>query len=474
VYRYPTHAAVEATVTMGERGGRALPVPGNVLTVTGTSAEYDPRTDVVQAAGRLADGATYMVTSEVPSAEILAAAPPPSDAVAEFLDAPTAPPLVNQLLLRAPPASEGLYERLEFVREVMYANVIAEGVGMPVDVSPERAQEIIVQNGTKATPYEITAADALLARWVGVPSRIGYGYYPAGVEAAEGIVDVRTEDAAVWLETYYEGVGWVAIPKTPDRVPPVAEEAPRSENPQVQAGEDRALLVYVPTEVQSVRLAYQSVGYWLLVILPWVVAALLAWMWYPAVLKALRRGRRRRWAANRGVRERIAVAYSDMRDVANDFGIGHPTQTPLEFLAAMEPDPEHRELAWLTSRALWGDLARDLRVDDAEAAEDMARSVRKRLARAQSPILRVLAGISRVSLREAYSPEVPNLWPRRPRPLRALSGRRRAPALDSPLCRNDKLPPHPPPSALSAASAVNSFAGVHHCSFICASWIRLP
>jgi len=415
---------IRATVTVGEVGGRDLPVTGNVVSLTGTPAEFDPRTQTFRAAGRLAEGTRYTVTSTTVDSARLEQAPPPSAEMEEYLEAPPVPPLVQQLLVTTPPDVRGLHARLEYARTQMYENVVAHGVGRPVDVSPERAEQIIAVKGTKATPYEITAADALLARWVGLPSRIGYGYYTAAEgeddsgEARE--VEVRPEDGATWLEVHYEGIGWVPLLKTPRQAPPPVEEAPRAERPGVTASEDPALLVYVPVQVQTVRLAYEVVGYWLLVTLPWVVGALLVWMWYPAVLKVLRRGRRRRWALARGYRERIAVAYADLRDVAHDFGIGHPTQTPIEFLDAVQPDPEHRELAWLVTRALWGDLSRDLRISDVEAAEDLARSVRKRLAKAQTPLLRIVAGISRASLKDPYTREIPNLWWRRRHPLRWL------------------------------------------------------
>ncbi|MEQ4210111.1 transglutaminaseTgpA domain-containing protein [Actinopolymorpha sp. B9G3] len=425
----PTGETQQARVTVGDAGGRALPVTGAPVSVAGTPAEYDPRTQTFQATSRLAAGTSYTVASASVDPERLAQAPatlPGSEELAPFLEAPPVPPLVQQLLLGAPPATEGLHARLEWARTKLYENVVAQGAGRPVDVSPDRAQQIIAVKGTKATPYEITAADALLARWVGIPSRIGYGYYTAGQKPdQQGEIAIRPEHGATWLEAYYEGVGWVPVLKTATRTPP-PEEAPKSERPGVTASEDRALLVYVPVRVQTVRLAYEVVGYWLLVTLPWVLGVLVVWMWYPAVLKVLRRGRRRRWAHARGYRERIAVAYADLRDVANDFGVGHPTQTPIQFLDAVQADPEHRELAWLVTRALWGDLARDARIDDAEAAEDLARSLRKRLARAQTPILRIFAGISRVSLRDPYTPEIPNLWWRR-RPLRAAAAALRWP-----------------------------------------------
>jgi hypothetical protein len=67
----------------------------------------------------------------------------------------------------------------------------------------------------------------------------------------------------------------------------------------------------------------------------------------------------------------------------------------------------------LVTRALWGDLARDLQLEDVEAAEDMAASVRRRLVREQPSTNRALAWLSRASLRDPYSTEIPNMWRRR-------------------------------------------------------------
>jgi hypothetical protein len=84
--------------------------------------------------------------------------------------------------------------------------------------------------------------------------------------------------------------------------------------------------------------------------------------------------------------------------------------TPLEFLDAVQPDETHTELAWLVTRALWGDLVRDLRPEDAHHASVMAHSVRRRLFAGQPIAMRLLAFGSRVSLREPYTGAVPNLW----------------------------------------------------------------
>jgi hypothetical protein len=62
-------------------------------------------------------------------------------------------------------------------------------------------------------------------------------------------------------------------------------------------------------------------------------------------------------------------------------------------------------LAWLTTRALWGDLQTQLTPDLASGAEELARALRRRLAQAQPSTLRVVAQLSRLSIRHPYAPE---------------------------------------------------------------------
>jgi hypothetical protein len=74
------------------------------------------------------------------------------------------------------------------------------------------------------------------------------------------------------------------------------------------------------------------------------------------------------------------------------------------FLDRFIEDEEHTELAWLTTRVLWGDLQHD---DDplmATVAEELSRALRRRLAAAQPSTARAVAWVSRLSLRHPYAP----------------------------------------------------------------------
>ncbi len=402
-----------ARFTIKDVEGHVLPNVANTINFkrTGFALQHDPRTQMFRLPeSRAQAGMNYTVEAPAPpGGKVLSEAPAAPASFREYLAVPPPPNEVVTLLAEAPPTNN--WDRLQFVRNAFYQKVVAAGAGNPVDVPAGRVAEMLT--GAEATPYEITAAEALLARWAGIPSRIGYGFYGGDKpDPAENLWEVRPRHGSTWLEAYFEGQGWVAIVGVPPRAKASLSQSQKQENPAVRPTEELALVVYVPIKLQTITLLYVYVRYWFLVSLPVVIALLLIWAFFPGVVKAIRRVKRRRWATRAGLRARVAAAYAELRDAANDLNIGDEVMTPLEFLQVMDVDDEHQELAWLVTRALWGDLARDLRPEDAEAAEDMAASVIRRLRRAQSLITRMLAFGSRTSLRSPYSEELPNLWPK--------------------------------------------------------------
>src|SRR5262249_25093386 len=131
---------------------------------------------------------------------------------------------------------------------------------------------------------------------------------------------------------------------------------------------------------------------------------LLVYFLWPLPFKAFRRARRRTWASEEGPSARVALAYAEWRDHATDFGYRHQTDTPLMFLREVVPDDEHAELAWLTTRSLWGDLRGNVTDDDALAAEALSKSLRRRLSSAHPSTMRFVAMLSRLSVRYPYAP----------------------------------------------------------------------
>lgn len=401
-----------ATFVLSGMEGHLIPSPAGATAISrrGFEVEFDPRTQTFRLPERRAGaGMTYTIRSAAqPTGVELAQAPPPPEHMKPYLEAPIQPNEVVTLLAQAPATNQ--WDRLQFVRATFYNSVVAAGAGTPVDVPPSRVVDMLA--GKEATPYEITAAEALLARWSGVPARIGYGFHKGDKDDASAEVwEVHPRHGATWLEAYFEGHGWIPVVGTPPRARASLSDAERNRDPAVRPSEQLALTVYVPVKLQSIRLLYIAVRYWTFFALPFVAASAFVMAFYPGLVKAVRRRKRRRWTERFGPRERIAAAYAEMRDSANDLNIGDSSTTPLGFLEALEEDIEHRELAWLVTRAIWGDLKRDLRDEDANVAEELARSVTRRLKKAQPLASRVISIASRASLRSPYSQEVPNLWP---------------------------------------------------------------
>ena len=386
---------------------------------------YDERTNLVRLAnGRVSPGTTYtMDLPDYATAAQLEAATIPAVGFEEQLQIPRPPNAVSVLLAQAP---ENPWRKLDFLRNRLLQTVVAAGAGSPDAIQPERVGELFVEDA-EATPYEIVAAEAMLARWSGVPSRIGFGL--DNVNAEDGVLTVRPKNSAQWLEVYFEGYGWVPLIGTPNQAAATLDSDPNTRfDPRIQPSEDVAVQVFIPFELDNLDQLYQRLRRLLLRWLPVLVVGAIGVVASPFFTKTWRRSKRRRWAAALGPREQIAVEYAELRDFATDLNVADIYSTPLEYLYEVRADDEHAELSWLVARALYGDLADQVTDRDVQAAAQMSASLRRRLLRAQPVQSQLLALISRASISQPYTSEVPNIrqlklprprWSRR-RPLLRL------------------------------------------------------
>lgn len=439
----------DVTFTVADMQGAVAPTVASATTVEHRdfAVKIDPRVQTLRLPqGRIPSGTTYRITAAIPpSATELISARPPSPSMREFLQVPAPPDDVVTMLGKAPKTN--LFDRLQFVRDALYREVVAAGGGKPVDVPPERV--VAMLGGADASPFEITAAEVLLARWAGVPARIGYGYYggePVG-PAKDRRYEIRPKHGATWLEAWFDGYGWVPLVGVPNKAKASLNQE-QQDRPDIRPSEQVALAAYVPVRASSIRLLFELVRYWLVRAGGWLLLVALLWWSSAGLAKQIRRGVRARWARRQGPLAEVLVAYAEMRDRTNDLNIGNPYDSPIEFLAVVEPDPEHAELAWLVTRALWGDLQRGVLPEDARLAREMGSSVEKRLSQAQPGVTRMIAFGARTSLRTPYTTDIPNFWPailrgrlrlRRPS-LRALLARLRPRALWAGVLAVRRLP----------------------------------
>jgi len=407
----PKRQAVSAAFTIKDLGGFTLPAPASPLRIEGAKGDvgFDPRTQVFRTrSGAAGEGFTYRVDAARPltRTELRSASGATIPDERKRYTTIGEPPLeVQQLLDKAP---NNPFERVQSLRAKLYGKVVAAGSGVPNSVNA--ADVVAMLRGGEATPFEIVAAEALLARWAGLPARIGYGFNGGAV--VQGGRQFRPRDGANWLEISVGDAGWVPIVGTPPKARASLTADPKNSQPNIRPSDELSLQVYLPFENQNPLQLFQVVRYWLKVATPIVAGLVLLVVVFPYPVKLLRSRQRRTWALRSGPGARVAAAYGELRDLAIDLGVGSREATPLDFLDATTEDEEHQELAWLVTRGLWGDLARDLREDDAIAAEALSASLRKRLAGGQAFPTRVGAALSKASLRAPYDRGLPSIWPR--------------------------------------------------------------
>ncbi len=396
------------TVAVQQAEGRLLPTPSTAARISGdATVDYDPRTQSVSLVGRsVFTGLTYEVTSAPApdGVQLTAADPAVPDEMEPFRAAPPAPSAITELLVDAP---ESPYARLQLLRGKLYENFIAAGQGVPTDVGPDRVVELM--GGAQGNPYELTAAEALLARWVGIPSRIGFGYYDRTL-ADGGEAEFHPSDAATYLEIWFADHGWVSIVGTPPQAQQSLSNNQRDSDPNIQSAPELGISVFLPVVAPNDLPIYVYFRYYAVRVLPPIALLGAVAVLYPLWFKRRRRRRRAAWGVLHGPAGRIAVAYADLRDRMNDLALPGRGMTPLELVELVDEDEEHAELAWLVTRALWGDLRAALTEEDATAAEALAASVTDRITKAQPETARLLAAVSRASLTEPWSTSMPNVW----------------------------------------------------------------
>ena len=394
--------------------GNAATLPGvatpaaidDIRAAGGIDLVFDPRTDLFRLpTGRVPSGLVYeMALPSYPDAAKLRGAGRPLHVDEDHTYAPRPPQQLARLIDDAP---ANPWDRLEFLRGRLNDVAVAKGAGIPKDVPPSKVADLLF-GSSEGTPFEIVAAEALLARWAGVPSRIGFGFDGVLTERRKKVV--RPKLASNWLEAYFEGFGWVPLISPPKQAKATLETDPNARfDPTIEPSKDIAVEVFIPVEVESIRLLYERIRDRILQALPWVLGVLAVYLSIPALRRALRRRKRRRWAEGIGPRAQITVEYVEFRDLATDLGVGDPYATPLNYLDVVVEDDEHAELAWLVGRALYGDLSETVSADDVRAAREMSASLRTRMFRAQPWQTRVLAVLSRASLKEPYTLEVPSV-----------------------------------------------------------------
>lgn len=207
---------LDQRITVQQLGGVWLPSADRPVRVTGPVADrlaVDPDTGALADTAPIRDGDSYQVASRVPvfDARLVQYAPTAVDpAMTRLPDSPTRD-LLRELGQQATQGSTFPYQQA-----LRLAAWLREGHVFDVQAAPGhtyRSLEFFLTEAKRGTSEQFAAAFAVMARSLGLPTRLVVGFHH-GTATPDGW-QVTGADAVVWPEVEFAGVGWVPFQPTP-------------------------------------------------------------------------------------------------------------------------------------------------------------------------------------------------------------------------------------------------------------------
>ncbi|WP_103954216.1 DUF3488 and transglutaminase-like domain-containing protein [Nonomuraea solani] len=211
---------VEQHFTVQRLPGPWLPAADRPLLAKGPGIVVDPATGML-ASTQAREGLTYQVTSGIrqySTAELREATPADDPAARRLPDGPDGrtPPQRARLGQIARRATAGARSPTQQAAKLAaYLRKLAKN---DVNAPPGhgyRSVEFFLTESKRGTTEQFAASFALLARSIGLPSRIVVGFRPGAAEG--GLRQVRAGDVLAWAEIEFKGIGWVPFYPTPSR-----------------------------------------------------------------------------------------------------------------------------------------------------------------------------------------------------------------------------------------------------------------
>ncbi|MBE1876437.1 transglutaminaseTgpA domain-containing protein [Myceligenerans pegani] len=199
-----------------------LPIPGGPRRVIMPPGDdrwrWDPVLDEVRSDGRLTEGTQYTVEmlDRGLSPEALRAAGDGMPASADYLELEETEFLAETAEL-ARAVTEGA--RTRYDQAVALQNWLHHEGGFTYtpDTAPARTNDATWDFLTDRQGYcvQFSTAYFVMARSLGIPTRIGVGYLPGSDEDGDGVWSVTGQDSHSWPEVWFQGFGWVRFEPTP-------------------------------------------------------------------------------------------------------------------------------------------------------------------------------------------------------------------------------------------------------------------
>ncbi|WP_084960452.1 DUF3488 and transglutaminase-like domain-containing protein [Thermoactinospora rubra] len=337
-------ATVRQTITIDGLPGAWLPAadrPAEVRGVAGLGA--DPASGALLAAAKPAKGSSYQVTSQVPEpskADLLGAAPADEPALLAFPAGPQEK-LFRELAQEATRGAD-----LPIRQAYRLQKYLRENADYDVTAPPGhslKSLEFFLETTHRGTSEQFASAFALMARTLGLPSRVVVGFRPGDLR--DGVYHVRSGHVVAWAEIKFEGLGWRPFYPTPGRsgakddhevVSQAIEESEQLEGEFTQGSADRPKDTQGGRETAGEREAAGPPGWVLGVAGAGLLAA--GYGTLAVVLPWWRRRRRRRAADPQG---RVLGAW---RQTCDDLGLREAAPLTAAEVVARHPSTISRHL----------------------------------------------------------------------------------------------------------------------------------
>ncbi len=335
-----------------------LPVPYPATSITGLAGswQYLPASFTVASNVSLARGEDYTVSSVVltPTPEqLLAAGSRVPEGLSDYLSLPPDTPEIVATTARELTAGESSnYERALALQEYLRSAPFQYSETAPVaDGYDGTGVEVVAEFLEQHRGYCIhfASAMAVMARELGIPSRIIVGFQPGalqnGSDRGRRLFEVTTKDLHAWPELYFSGIGWVQFEPTPSRgvvpdyanqttegVPAIQPGAGAPENPAAGLNDGFGPQIDEgPTVVRWLTSGDWSAWF----VIAGVIVLVIGLVLLPAGLRGLRR--RRRIAAIRTGRGSAGSAWLEVLESSEDAGVlVSRTLTPREAVARLQ------------------------------------------------------------------------------------------------------------------------------------------
>jgi transglutaminase-like putative cysteine protease len=209
---------VVADTSLNGQNAAVLPVPYPALSVTVPTGSWlvRPGDLMVYSTTTQVSGLSYGVISldPTPTSQALEdAGPPPASIDKDFSSVPSSYRGLITLAQDITFADPTQIDKARAIQAWLDSGAFTYSLKAP-QIGSAAGLETFLQNTKRGYCQQFAVAMAVLARLVGIPSRVVVGY-TSGTQHKDGSWLVRTHDAHEWPELYFAGSGWLRFEPTP-------------------------------------------------------------------------------------------------------------------------------------------------------------------------------------------------------------------------------------------------------------------